>query len=76
MYSFLAVLALWTAWGLSLIEVSWDYSLAAGHRLLTAVSSLVARAWALIAGSGGAGAHGLSSCTSQTLEHELSSFDT
>ena len=71
----MAVLGLLCCGGFSLAVASVDHSLVAMHRLLIGVASLVVEhglwgMWALVAAT-----HGFSCCSSQTLEHWLSSCD-
>ena len=52
---------------LSLVAVSWGYSLFAVHRLLIAVASPVVEHWLQ--------AHRLRNCSSWVLDHRLSSYN-
>ena len=70
----MAVLGLCCCPSFSLTAVSGGYSLVAVQELLIEVASRC-RAWALllVAQASGAGAHGLSSCSSQALQHRFNS---
>ena len=65
-YLFLAVLGLHCCTGFSLVAESWNHPLVVLYRLLAVVASLVA-CTSVVA------ALGLSGCSSQPLEHRLSS---
>ena len=58
----------------SLVAVSGDSSLVAVHGLLIVVASLVAEHGLLGMWTSVVVAHGFSSCSSQALEHRLSSY--
>ena len=61
--------------GFSLLLQMGGYSPVAMHQLLIAVASLVQEHWIQSVWASVAEAHGLSSCSSQALEHRLNSCD-
>ena len=71
----LVVLGLCSYRGFSLVAASRSYSLVVVHWLLTEVASLVEHRLSCVQASAVA-VCGLSSCSSQALEHRLDSCDT